>query len=104
MDTSKGGTKNRGADHSYNKRKLKNMSNKLVAKIIPSPRKPKQKMTRAQRQFLNRRDLTPITTHTPTLRIGSMNINGLDMETSWASQQLVTKHSLDVWYFYISRF
>ena len=32
----------------------------------------------------------------PTIKFGSFNINGLDMETSWAVGELVKKHGFDV--------
>ena len=32
----------------------------------------------------------------PSLKFGSFNINGLDMETSWAVGELLKKHEFDV--------
>ena len=58
----------------------------------------KQQYTRKLREKLRNSTTTPNSApiETTTLGIGSININGLDMEATWAAQQLIDRYTLDV--------
>ena len=73
-------------------------SRKIVDRLTCNPKKHKQKKTKAMRQKLQEQTpKTPKPTTTPTiLKFGSMNVNGLDVEASWAVQQLVSRRGFDV--------
>ena len=80
-------------------RKNKSRTNKILDRLTYSPKKHKQKITKKLRQKLQQK---PVTSHPPTsnppskLKLGSMNVNGLDIETSWAVEQLLTTRDFDV--------
>ena len=91
--------KKNGRNHQHFKsRQRKLQTNKVVDRITYNPRKHKQKVTRSLRQRLQAsRFPAPGTPHqTTTLKFGSFNLNGLDLETSWAVEELVKKHEFDV--------
>ena len=71
---------------------------KILDRITFDPAKHKQKKTRELRQQLQQQKI-PGPNPSPTitcLKFGSFNLNGLDLETSWAVEQLVKKHEFDV--------
>ena len=79
-------------------RKHKVRTTKLVDKLTYNPKKHKQKITRKLRQNLQSRPLpiiSPVATPT-SLKFGSFNVNGLDIEASWAVDQLLTERGFDV--------
>ena len=73
-------------------------TNKILDRITYSPKAHKQKMTRKLRQKLQLKNLPPDITAPPStsLRYGSFNINGLDLEASWAVEELLNKRGFDV--------
>ena len=73
-------------------------TNKIISRLTYNPVKHKQQFTRKLRNKLSTRPQTPIPDPvvTTTLSVGSVNINGLDMEATWAAQQLLDKYQLDV--------
>ena len=88
--------KSRHSRHVQNRAKVQ--TNRILDRITYNPKKHKQKVTRSLRQKLQKKripDPEPIS-QTTTLKIGSFNINGLDLETSWAVGELVKKHDFDV--------
>ena len=90
-------THNRG-----HRQKFKLRSSKVPLphkKIIPSdPQTPKQKYDKSLRKRLTERAPSPQARTTPvtTLSLGSININGLDMEATWAIEQLIKRYNLEV--------
>ena len=86
-----------------NTRKIKNRiskttPNKLVDRLTYSPKRHKQKVTKKLRQELQDKSLPSTTpaTPAPTLLFGSFNVNGLDIEASWAIDQLIDRRGYDV--------
>ena len=71
---------------------------KIIDRLTYNPKKHKQKKTRAMRQKLQEQiQPTPKPIITPTtITFGSMNVNGLDVEASWAVQQLLHHRGFDV--------
>ena len=90
--------KNKGIRHQINKRKAKTKSRNIISKLTYDPMKHKQKHTRKLREDLAKRSLSPPRPQTPitTLTIGAININGLDLEATWAIPQLINNHHLNV--------
>ena len=82
----------------YQSRASKTTTNKLVDRLTYSPKKHKQKVTRNLRQKLQKKSLPSNTAATPppTLLFGSFNVNGLDLEASWAIDQLIDRRGYDV--------
>jgi hypothetical protein len=81
------------------KEKTKKRTSKIIDRLTYSPQKHKQKITKQLRKSLQARDsATPgPPPSTPTsIKFGSMNINGLDLEATWAVEQLLTKRGFDV--------
>ena len=80
------------------KRKKKTNTNKIVGRLTYSPQKHKQQYTRRLRKDIQSKTHTLSAPATPpvTIKFGSININGLDMEAGWAIEQLITKKKLDV--------
>ena len=63
-----------------------------------NPMKHKQKEKRNLRQELQKKSIPTQIPKTPStsLKFGSFNINGLDLETSWAAGELLEKRGFDV--------
>ena len=80
------------------KRKKKTDTDKIAGRLTYSPQKHKQQHTRRLRKDLQSKTHTPSAPATPpvTIKFGSININGLDMEAGWAVEQLIAKKNLDV--------
>lgn len=79
-------------------------TNKLTDRLTYVPQKHKQKFKNNLRQKLaNRSPSKPpkVTPPKTTIKVGSINLNGLDLEASWAVEQILTKHDLDVRYLLI---
>ena len=81
------------------KRRLKKPNtNKIVGRLTYSPQKHKQQYTKKLRKNLQSKN--PVTSPIPTppisLKFGSININGLDLEAGWAIEQFLTKKKFDV--------
>ena len=78
----------------YKKRKTKATTNKLIDRLTFNPQKHKQKVTRKLRQTLQRKTLptpAPATESITTLKFGSFNVNGLDLEALWTVEQLLSR-------------
>ena len=89
----KTGTRNTRRDKSR-----KQSTNKILDRITFNPQKHKHKVKKKLRQELQDKTITPTLTRAPptTIKFGSLNINGLDLEASWAVEQLLTNKGLDV--------
>ena len=80
------------------KRHRKPNTNKITDRLTYNPLKHKQKKTSALRQKLQQKKIhppKPVPQH-PVLRFGSFNVNGLDLEASWAVEQLLKTRGFDV--------
>ena len=83
----------------YNSRRKKPRTNKILDRLTFSPKKHKQKHRRKLREKLQQKPapVTPTSPDPPSkLKLGSMNVNGLDIEASWAIEQLLTTRDFDV--------
>ena len=76
----------------------KQSTNKILDRITYNPQKHKHKVKKKLRQELQDKTITPTLTRAPptTITFGSLNLNGLDLEASWAVEQLLTNKGLDV--------
>ena len=84
----------------HKKRNTKPQTNKILDRITFNPQKHKQKVTKSLRKKLQQKNL-PIPNQpqsSTTLKFGSFNINGLDLEASWAVEQILKKRGFDVSY------
>ena len=73
---------------------------KVIDRLTYCPQKHKQKCVRTQRKQLQAKHIVSPPTPNPTsnLKFGSFNVNGLDIEASWAVEQLLTTRGFDVGY------
>ena len=81
------------------KRRLnKANTNKIVGRLTYSPQKHKQQFTKRLRKTLQAKTSipTPVAAPSTTIKFGSININGLDLEAAWAIEQFLTKKKFDV--------
>ena len=72
---------------------------KLLDRITYSPVKHKQKETRKRLAALQGKKQLPVPKPqdaVPTLKFGSFNINGMDLETGWAVGELLRTRGFDV--------
>ena len=68
-------------------------------RITYNPQKNKQKFKRRLRQKLQAKapmTFASSTGQTSSLKFGSLNVNGLDLEATWAVHQLLDKRGFDV--------
>ena len=84
--------------NSRTNRPRKPPSKKIVDRLTYNPSKHKQRKTRALRQELRN---NPPTENIPpaqqiSLKFGSFNVNGLDVEAAWAVEQLLCGRGFDV--------
>ena len=80
------------------RKRAKIQTNKIMDRLTFNPKKHKQKKVKGLREKLQQRDREdpgPLSVKT-SLKFGSFNINGLDLETAWAVGELVKKHGFDV--------
>ena len=84
-------------DRSVSKR-AKAQTNKIVSKLTYSPAKHKNKVIKHMRLRLQEKAMHAPAPPQPktVLKFGSFNVNGLDMEVSWAVHQLIQKRGFDV--------
>ena len=84
----------------HKKRNAKTQTNKILDRITFNPGKHKQKVTKSLRQKLQQKTIPVPKTPQPitTLKFGSFNVNGLDLEASWAVEQILKKRGFDVSY------
>ena len=82
---------------SSQKKKRKNNSRKFIDRISSSQSAPTEHR-KTKRQTLRNKPLSASSSHAPssTLKFGSMNLNGLNLETSWAVEELILEHKFDV--------
>ena len=80
------------------KKRIKAKTNKLVDRLTYIPSKHKQKFTRELRNRLQKKSIIPPKSKEcpNTLKFGSHNINGLDLEASWAVNELLKTRDFDV--------
>ena len=80
------------------RQKKKSQTNKIIDRLTFSPEKHKQKTIRKLRQQLQEKNLPSIRPSTPptSLKFGSFNINGMDLETAWAVEELLKTRGFDV--------
>ena len=78
--------------------RCKTRTNKVLDRITYNPAKHKNKNVRELRQKLQKKVVKPQVPKEPatTLKFGSLNINGLDLEAGWAVEQLLTTKGFDV--------
>ena len=81
------------------KLRFKKRTGRIIDRLTYCPAKHKQKFTNHLRKKLQTRshavpdpDPAPVS----TLKFGSININGLDLEASWAVNQLILNRGYDV--------
>ena len=101
MDKSRSRKANHNYKRSKNKKLMKGLqTNKIVDRILYNPVKHKQKWTRKRRkELMSRPPMTRPATNereTFTLKVGSFNVNGLDIETCYSIEELVKSRQLDV--------
>ena len=76
----------------------KKRTSKIVDRLTYSPSKHKNKQRRKMRESLSAREPQVIDAPATkeTLKFGSFNVNGLDIEARWAVEQLLDTRSFDV--------
>ena len=76
----------------------KKRTSKIIDRLTYSPNKHKNKKRRKMRESLIA--MKPQTIKAPiikeTLKLGSFNVNGLDIEARWAVEQLLDTRDFDV--------
>ena len=82
----------------HKKNTKKPQTNKILDRLTFTPKKHKQKTRRKLRQQpQEKKPPTPKpSSPTITLKFGSFNINGMDLETSWAVEELLRTCGFDV--------
>ena len=83
--------------------RVKMRSAKVMDRLTFCPNKHKQKVTRKLRQELQMKRVSTERPPPPksVLKFGSFNVNGLDLETSWAVGQLLQDNEFDVRYIFL---
>ena len=81
-----------------NERRAKMRTTKIIDRLTYSPKKHKRKEMREMKNKLQAKEATKITPpiNSQTLKFGSFNINGLDLEAGWAVEKLITNRGFDV--------
>ena len=91
--------KNRKRFKEIRQKKPQHISKKIVDKLTYNPGIHKQQKTRGLRKKLQQRTL-PLNPHPPpppqTIKFGSINVNGLDVEAAWAVEKLLEDRKFDV--------
>ena len=86
----------RGASQHFYKRKAKAMSDKLLHNVSVGSSRKEVRFKRSQRQDLRRRSGTKEPREQRELKVGAFNVNGLDVEASWAVEKLLVDRDFDV--------
>ena len=79
-------------------RQEKTNSRKIINKLTYNPAKHKQKRAKDARLLLQQRVIPnpkPVLP-TTTIKFGSFNVNGLDLEAAWAVGELLKQKGFDV--------
>ena len=86
----------RNAQHFRARKKLQ--TNKVLDRLTYCPQKHKQKKRRELRQSLQNKSLKEPQVMVPSTKVkfGSLNVNGLGMDTCWSVQQLLLTRGFDV--------
>jgi hypothetical protein len=79
-------------------RNARKPTNKTVSRLSYNPLTDKKKFTSKLRSDLQAKLIPPIHAPVPTttIEIGAININGLNVESAWALEQIVEKYHLKV--------
>ena len=81
-----------------NKRHVRKRTSRIIDRLTYSPKKHKNKKVRKLREKMRAKDKqtddVPVTRD--TLKFGSFNVNGLDIEARWAVEQLLESRDFDV--------
>ena len=79
-------------------RQGKKRTSKIIDRLTYSPNKHKNKKAREMREKLQKqiRPKENIPSTKETLKFGSFNVNGLDIEARWAVEQLINTRGFDV--------
>ena len=85
------------APNTRNARHGKKRTTKLIDRLSYSPAKHKQKEKKSLRKKLQSKKPPDQSIREPStkIKIGSINLNGLDLETGWAVEQIITNYELD---------
>ena len=78
---------------------FKKRTGRLIDRLTYCPAQHKRKYTKKLREKLQARRPTvpdPEPSQASSLKFGSININGLDLEASWAVDQLISNRGYDV--------
>ena len=79
-------------------RQAKKRTTKLIDRLTYSPSKHKNKKVKDLRAKLQKKE--PVTAkpevRNTTIKFGSFNVNGLDLEVGWAVEQLLYNRGFDV--------
>ena len=82
-----------------NGRKVRFKTNKILDRITYNPTQHKDKAKKLLRKTLQQRIQKPppaVQAPPTTLTLGSINVNGLDLEAGWAVEQLLVTKDFDV--------
>ena len=83
-----------------NQRHGKKRTSKIIDRLTYSPKKHKNKKRREMTEKLQAMVLVRPKDHIPvikeTLKFGSFNVNGLDIEARWAVEQIINTRGFDV--------
>ena len=85
--------------HQHHAKQRKANTRKIVGKITYNPIKHKQQKVRALRRKLQEKPINsdpPAPAPPKELKFGSFNVNGLNVETAWAIDNLVKDRGFDV--------
>ena len=77
----------------------KKRTGKIIDRLVYCPEKQKQKYTKKLRKKLESRAdkvVKAVPAPSTSIKFGSININGLDLEASWAVDQLLSTRGYDV--------
>ena len=81
-----------------NKRFIKKRTSRIIDRLTYSPNKHKNKKVRKLRERMRAKSVqnseVPVTKD--TLKFGSFNVNGLDIEARWAVEQILHNRGFDV--------
>ena len=77
--------------------RYKKRTSKIIDRLTYCPVKHKQKRNKSLRKKLQTKKITDPSCQDPVtkIKIGSINLNGLDLETGWAVKQIITNYELD---------
>ena len=92
-------TKQSNRNKWHYKARQKPQTSKILDRLTYSPKKHKQKFIKSQRKQLQEKgpsNTQPPSVQASSLKFGSFNINGLDLETNWAVNELLENREFDV--------